>query len=179
MGFGLLSCAVIGSPNSGKRLNKWSSSICKIHRCFHCESPCKSEPPFRLFAFPTELKNKEARTRWTKAINRQNEKAKLWLPKKSSRVCSEHFVSGKPTEDNPDPELNLGYKTPLKPKRELPSMRSDAPTKRPKGCKDNREIFNQRSTCSSTVTEDTFIPANSPGFPESLQVFHQISRSPS
>ena len=30
-----------------------------------------------------------------KAINRQNEKGKLWLPKKSSKVC-EHFVSRKP-----------------------------------------------------------------------------------
>lgn len=47
-------------------------------------------------------------------------KGTLWLPKKSLSVCSEHFASGKPTEDNPDPELNLGYKTPLKPKRKLP-----------------------------------------------------------
>lgn len=47
-----------------------------------------------------------------KAINRQNEKGKLWLPKKSSKVC-EHFVSRKPTKDNADPELNLGYKAPL------------------------------------------------------------------
>lgn len=30
-----------------------------------------------------------------KAINRQNEKGKLWLPKKSSKVC-EHLVSRKP-----------------------------------------------------------------------------------
>lgn len=61
-------------------------------------------------------------------------------------------MSGKPTKDNPDPELNLGYKTPLKPKRKLPPMRSDALTKRPKRSKDNTEIFNKRSTCSSTVT---------------------------
>lgn len=125
MGFGHRSCAVIGCPNSGKRLNKWSSTICKIHRCFHDKSPCNCEPPFRLFTFPTELKNKEARIR----------KGNLSLPKKSLSVCSEHFASGKPTEDNPDPELNLGYKTPLKPKRKLPAMRSDAPTKRPKRCK--------------------------------------------
>ena len=120
MGFGHRSCAVIGCPNSGKRLNKWSSTICKIHRCFHGKSPCNFEPPLRLFTFPTELKNKEARIRWSKAIDRQNEKGNLWLPKKSLSVCSEHFASGKPTEDNPDPELNLGYKTPLKPKRKLP-----------------------------------------------------------
>lgn len=118
-----------------------SSSICKIHRCFHGESPCNCEPPFRLFTFPTELKNKEARTLWTKASNRQNEKGKLWLTKKSSRMCSDHFVSGKPTEDNPDPELNLGYKTPLKPKKKLPPMMSHAPTKRPKRCKYNTEIL--------------------------------------
>ena len=47
----------------------------------------------------------------------------------------------KPTEDNPDPELNLGYKTPLKPKKKLPPMMSHAPTKRPKRCKYNTEIL--------------------------------------
>ena len=72
MGFGRRSCAVIGCPNSGKRLNKWSSSLWEIHECFHCKSPCNCEPPFRLFAVPTEHRNKDACTRWTKAINRQN-----------------------------------------------------------------------------------------------------------
>lgn len=70
-------------------------------------------------------------------------------------TIKQHFASGEPTEDNPDPELNSGYKTPLKPKKKLPAMRSDAPTKRPKRCKDNTEIFNKRSTCSSTVTGNT------------------------
>jgi len=51
------------------------------------------------------------------------------MPKKSSRVCSDHFVRGKPTNENPDPELNLGYKKILKPKRKFPAVRLEIPTK--------------------------------------------------
>lgn len=106
MGVGHRSCAVIGYPNSGKRLNKWSSLICEVHKCIHGKDTCNCEPLFRLFPFLMEDKDNEERIRWTKAINRQYQKGQLWMPTKSSRVCSEHFVSGKPTDDNPDPEQN-------------------------------------------------------------------------
>lgn len=33
----------------------------------------------------------------------------MWSPSKDYRVCSEHFVDGKPTPQNPLPTLQLGY----------------------------------------------------------------------
>ena len=69
-----------------------------------------------------------------KLINRQNKKGGLWLPKNSSRVCSEHFTAGKPTDDNPDPVLKLGYERKLQSKRKLPAERTEPPVKRPKTC---------------------------------------------
>lgn len=123
-GFGHWSCAIVGCRNSGKKLNKWSSSMCKVHKCIHEKDGCDCEPPFQLFAFPTERKNNEARTRWAKAINRPNPNGKMWMPKKSSSVCSDHRKS-----ENPDPELNFGYKKVLKLKRKLPAVRLEIPTK--------------------------------------------------
>ncbi|KAH3816543.1 hypothetical protein DPMN_118060 [Dreissena polymorpha] len=41
-------------------------------------------------------------------IGRKNG-SKLWTPGKDSRVCSNHFVEGQPTVQNPLPTLNLGY----------------------------------------------------------------------
>ncbi|PFX32346.1 hypothetical protein AWC38_SpisGene2769 [Stylophora pistillata] len=48
----------------------------------------------------------------------------MWLPKKSSRVRSDHSVCGEPTKENPYPELNLGYKKTLRPKRKVPAVRT-------------------------------------------------------
>ena len=61
----------------------------------------------------------------------------MWMPRKSSRVCNDHFVSGKPTKENPDPELKLEYKKTLKPKRKLPKVRLEIPIKCPKRDKSN------------------------------------------
>ena len=46
-------------------------------------------------------------------MKRQDLRGKPWEPKPSSRVCSAHFVSGKPTDVNPDPVLKLGYQSPV------------------------------------------------------------------
>ena len=46
-------------------------------------------------------------------MKRQDLKGKPWEPKPSSRVCSAHFVSGKPTDENLDPVLELGYQSPV------------------------------------------------------------------
>ena len=142
---------VIGCPNSSRHLNKWSS-IYKIHKCILGKIACDCEPSFWLLAIPTELKNKKACIQWTKAVYRQNENGKLWLQKKLSKVCSAHFVSGKPTDDNPDQELNLGYRTPVKPTRKLPSARSGEPTKRAKGFRDHTQIVNRGYVGAMTET---------------------------
>ena len=112
MGFGHRNCAVFGCHNSGKRLDKWSRERCQVHNLLiRGKTPSVCEPPFKLFAFPTIKKNSEARKRWIKLMKRQDLKGKPWEPKPSSRVCSVHFVSGKPTEENLDPIL--GYQSPV------------------------------------------------------------------
>jgi hypothetical protein len=89
------------------------------------------------FNFPTVLRDKAARDEWTKLvslfilliykyrskpinyimapiqINRKDPKdpRKNWVPRNHSRVCSRHFVDGKPTEKNPHPCLHLGKST--------------------------------------------------------------------
>ena len=66
---------------------------------------------YRLFAFPTTKRKPEERAKWKHLINRLEKKGKmkLWLPSKDSRVCSLHFIDGKPTDEHPFPTENLGY----------------------------------------------------------------------
>lgn len=53
-------------------------------------------------------------------INRSGKNGKLWSPTKDSRVCSDHFIDGKPSAENPIPTLKLGYRDgPKKAKRIL------------------------------------------------------------
>lgn len=136
MGFGHRNCVIVDCPNSGKKLNKWASENCKVHGCLHGTETCNCEPPFKLFSFPTELKDSAGRKRWKDNVNREIRRGKLWKPKTSSRICSEHFEFGKPTKESPDPILKLGYKR--KPeqatgsKRKLPADRSASPPKKTK-----------------------------------------------
>ena len=109
MGFGHRNCVVVGCPNSGKRLNKWAKQTCTLHACLNGTHTCDCEPPFKLFAFPTEKKDSEGRRRWKENIKREKTKGKVWTPKNSSRVCSVHFKDGQPTNENPDPTEDLGY----------------------------------------------------------------------
>ena len=85
--------------------------MCELHNSPRGTTPFNCEPPFKfkLFVFPTEKKNSEARKRWIKLIKRQGPKGQPCQPKSSSRVFSVHFVSGKPTAENPDPTLHLDY----------------------------------------------------------------------
>ena len=36
---------------------------------------------------------------WAKAINRADENGELWMPSDSDRICSAHFITGKPSKD--------------------------------------------------------------------------------
>ena len=124
MGFGHRHSAVTGCPNSGKRLNKWASMNCELHNCCRESKECVCEPSFVLYPFPTERKDKEARLQWARLIKRQSKKGgKLWMPKSSSQVCSKHFISGKPTKENPHSVLNLGYVAAKHAERKPPAKR--------------------------------------------------------
>lgn len=60
---------------------------------------------FSMFRFPNDG---ERRKQWIRKIKRAN-----WKPSAYSRVCSKHFIDGRPTEANPCPELELGYELPV------------------------------------------------------------------
>jgi len=53
-------------------------------------------------------------------MNRTTKKNSAWMPGESDLVCSLHFVDGKPSLENPNPTLNLGYQKAAKnPRRAL------------------------------------------------------------
>ena len=52
-----------------------------------CTNYVGKKPGLRFFRFP--LADKERCKRWTIAVRREN-----WEPKKHSRICGEHFVTG-------------------------------------------------------------------------------------
>ena len=61
---------------------------------------------YRLFDFPTELKDLASRARWLEAIQRIDGGDKEWTqPGSQEKVCSKHFILGEPTDDSPDPEI--------------------------------------------------------------------------
>ena len=66
----------------------------------------------------------EERLQWRKLINRQEDQhcGKLWEPRKQSRVCSKHFLNGKPTEAYPYPIENLGYTSTFKQKKKRKTL---------------------------------------------------------
>lgn len=106
-----LHCVVIGCANSTYRLNNWKKGFCDVHNINFGIGSCICPPPFRLFPFPTVLRDNESRERWRAALNKQDKKnpEQLLNPSKDMRVCSRHFVDGMPTSSNPDPTIDLGY----------------------------------------------------------------------
>ncbi len=63
-----------------------------------------------MFTFPTKKKNPIERDKWITAFDRADEK-RSWdfkQPRPCHRVCSDHFVDGRPTAENPTPTLKLG-----------------------------------------------------------------------
>ena len=66
----------------------------------------------RLYTFPTEKGNNARRQRWIQILQRYDPAKPDYLlePRKSHRVCSDHFINGVPTEQYPDPSLKLGLK---------------------------------------------------------------------
>ena len=115
---GPANCAVIGCTNSTYNLKKWQQTECiKPEHENKLQMECGCTQLFRLFMFPSELKNGERRKQWITLTKRETLKKTHWTPKPSDRVCSEHFVDKIPTPENPFPSLKLGYTTEEKPKR--------------------------------------------------------------
>lgn len=91
-------CCVIGCSN--RRGKKEGVSFYRIPAVIRSQGP------------EWQQLSSERRSSWIAAIRRAD-----WMPNKLTRVCSEHFVSGKPAQlhdrANPDwkPHLSMGYTT--------------------------------------------------------------------
>ena len=107
-----------------------------------------------LHAFPTVKKAPERRKIWIQNINRlePGSKNKLFTPSKDSRVCSYHFIDGKPTDKNLNPTEGLGYNFEDKQRRRNDIDKST--TRQSRRC--NHERKNKRTTkrCRSTSSSD-------------------------
>jgi len=115
---GPANCAVIGCSNSTYKLINWQKSSCnELGHEGSLKKNCACQPPFRLYLFPSEKRNLEKRKLWTSLLRRETVKKSAWSPCASDRVCSEHFVDGIPTVENPNPTLKLGYSIVEKSKR--------------------------------------------------------------
>ena len=111
-------CAVSGCSNSTARIYKWRSEPCTIHeKQTRKECGCWLDPPYKLYCFPSSLRNGDKRKRWIAALRRINKGKSEWKPCNSDRVCSKHFVDGEPTNAKPDPTLHMGYDLPQKKSR--------------------------------------------------------------
>ena len=68
---------------------------------------CKSRRGEGNHYFFRVLRKKDAtRTEnWAKAINRINPDGTLWKPSEFSLICSDHFVSGRPSDDPTNPDF--------------------------------------------------------------------------
>ena len=133
-------CAANGCGNGSYRLTRWKKQFCDEHKSMKGQGSCTCTVGFQLFPFPTAKKDTAKGTSWKRLINRQDpqRKGKLWSPSKDSRVCSKHFVSGKPTPEHPNPIINLGYDASERVNRMTPTPvrrkleRSSEPSARPR-----------------------------------------------
>ena len=84
---------------------------------------------YRHFTFP-RTRDRENRDKWLRILQRADpKKPHLYLePRPHSRVCSVHFVDGRPTQDHPCPELELGHHK----FERIPAKRSKRRTSSPK-----------------------------------------------
>ncbi|XP_063926526.1 uncharacterized protein LOC135140059 [Zophobas morio] len=55
----------------------------------------KTDKSVSFYRFPALLHEKQRRTQWINAVNRQKSDGKSWEPKPYSRICSQHFVGNK------------------------------------------------------------------------------------
>ena len=81
-------CAVVGCSNNTYHLRNWKADFRKLHNCKFGTRIYVCNPPFMLFPFPTENKDKERRQRWIKNFNRKDPNTgKLWNPTYNDSAC--------------------------------------------------------------------------------------------
>ena len=147
-------CSVHGCHNSRQKLYKWDQTTCEIHKVLHEDCACAR--PYSLHKLPTRtgVEGEELRRQWIKALNRKD-------PPKNIFICSIHFKDGKPTEQNPVPNIMLGYEvtTPNTAGRKLPAKRTPVshqvmPAKRRKLINNDFVSCNDREESPDKITDD-------------------------
>ncbi|KAK3092302.1 hypothetical protein FSP39_000998 [Pinctada imbricata] len=116
------SCCVKDCSNSWYTLKKWKSQFCETHGINYGTGRCVCDPPFTLIPFPTVAKDGHSRAVWVKNVNR-SKGDQNWLPDPYSRICSAHFVDGKPSSSNPYPTVKIGHSNPVTQGRAPPKDR--------------------------------------------------------
>ena len=100
--------AVVKCFNTSKKLKDFCEKQCKVHAGL-LKGSCGCPQPYRLYMFPSIKKNHEKRQDWIQLLNRVKSDKSEWKPCGNDRVCSEHFVDGIPTVENPNLTLKLGF----------------------------------------------------------------------
>ncbi|XP_048578688.1 uncharacterized protein LOC125560667 [Nematostella vectensis] len=156
-------CAFERCSNSTYKLEKWRNSECSIHKSK--QRSCECNPPFVLFSFPSEKIDGNNRREWIKIVNRKDSKTgKIWQPTTDSRICSRHFIGGKPNQAYCVPNTNLAVEIPgghganreaevkeEKKRRAPPRERCDikVPRKTPSTCTDSQTEQTQSSVLNT------------------------------
>ena len=131
------SCAVKFCTNSRKKLYLWDNDEYEEHKgLLHKDCPCLR--PYKLHVLP---KAEDLQRQWKACLNRKN-------PPKYIRVCSAHFIDGRPTMQNPIPKLGLGYEKKVKEGRKLPSKRQNVSVEGP-----SRKRVKRGTSEVTTITE--------------------------
>ena len=71
-------CAVVSCNNSSSKLDKWKKDKRSGHDLSHEECPC--QPPFKLFFFPSNVRNAEWRMRCVQKMKREDKNKTKWGP---------------------------------------------------------------------------------------------------
>lgn len=66
---------------------------------FDCKNRARKGCGKQFFRFPSSRSDKKRRKKWILATQREG-----WEPTVNSRICSDHFISGKPSERCNDPD---------------------------------------------------------------------------
>lgn len=171
-----------GCTNSWYTLQKWKQQFCTTHNSNFGTGRCICDPPFVLIPFPTATKDSHARAVWVKNVNRSSGN-RNWEPDSYySKVCSHHFVDGKPTTINPYPTLHMGHSHPVMQGRAPPKERlhdlSYANKKRKylDELKENSTVLDENILKQSVSFDHDYVEVCNPCMHKSTEILNLKSR---
>ena len=82
-----------------EKSSKTRGIYCCVFQCTECTTKSKL-----TFFCVIRAKNDTQTEAWRRAINRIDVSGNPWSPKAGSRICSKHFITGKPSNDSKSPD---------------------------------------------------------------------------